>query len=410
MRTFTQLCLVLLIFSSIARAQDAPRTLTDARGQTVTLTTTERLASGSGDLTEIIYALGLGAQLVGVDRSSTYPPEALQNAADIGFARRLSAEPILDSAPDVFFCTQTCSPPEVFSQLEAVGLPVVIVPDSEDGGLDLPFPKIALMAEALGRPDEGARLAERVAREILWAQIAVANVDAPPVVFHLYSRGTGLQLAVGAGTPADAMIRGAGGINGAAEVGVTGYADLSPEIILSVFPDVLLLTEGNVRAAGGLEAILASPAFQATPAVQEGRIIVMDTQFLLGMSVRTGQALLALAAQLHPEMTWEMTPAYPYTVMDEGGQSIRVNAPRPIYATDAALRDLARLLGFHAELYTPDAPAEALILTSDPVQAAQLRGQGLLVLTAQAEVETLAQALGVTGRGAALLAWQAAQP
>lgn len=403
---------VLIIVLSPAAAQDTssalPIHLTDASGAEVTIESLDRIVSGSGDVTEIITALGFYDHLVAVDRTSTYPPEALEELPDVGFARGLSAEPIIAMNPTVFFCTQICSPESVFEQLRQVGIPVVIVPDSESGGLELPFPKIEMVAQALGVPERGAALSERVRREIDWSQTAIANVSQQPTVFHFYIRGEGLQLAVGANTPGDAMITAAGAINAGASAGVDGYQALSAEIILTAFPDYLLLTEGNVESMGGLEAVLdAVPSLRATPAVQYNQIIIMDTEYLVGMSIRTGRAALDLAAQLHPDMTWEREIRYPYRYTDATGAEITIEGVGTVFASNNALLETVRRLGFHAEgldsLRETDHPL-VIAAQSDEWQPLRERGIPVIVLADDAEIPEIAAALNVAGRGAALLA------
>jgi len=50
-----------------------PVTVTDANGDDVTVTDISRIVPLNGDLAEIIWALGLGDSVVGVDVSATYP-------------------------------------------------------------------------------------------------------------------------------------------------------------------------------------------------------------------------------------------------------------------------------------------------------------------------------------------------
>jgi iron complex transport system substrate-binding protein len=378
--------------------------ITDARGQEVRLSRTARVVSASGDITEILYALNLQDRLVGVDSSSTYPPEALQTYPKIGFARRLTAEPIAALNPDLVLCTQTCSPEEVFEQLETLGIPVLILPDSESPDLSLPRQKIELVGQIFGLEAEAARLAERVEREMAWAQAAVlTSPDPAPAVFNLYTRGQGLQLAAGAATPADVMIRGAGGINAAAEAGVEGYQGLSPEIILTAFPDWILLTTGNVEASGGIENVLSFQGLSATPAVREGRIVVLDTGYLLGMSTRTGLALMELARVFHPKMTWEAEASYPYTYTDASGQAVTLEqAPQILIASNPALLEASRQLGFHSEMANA-LPEGALILAAQSDEWASLRAAGglVIVLPDDFSLAEVAAALNVPGRAAA---------
>lgn len=405
MRTFIIAILLtsIILLSAPLRAQTPSATLTDATGTEVTVNDPQRIVSGIADVTEIVYALGFDQRLVGVDSSSTYPADLLETLTDIGFGRNLSLEPIVELDPDLFLCTEACAPLDVIEQLRTLGIPVVIVPDSEFGGLDLPRQKIEMVARALGVPDEGLRLAGRVEMEIDWVKTATANVSETPSVFHLYMRGRGLQLAVGDGTPADAMIEGAGAINAADYANVVGYEPLSAEIILSAFPDWLLLTEGNIEASGGLETILETQGVNATPAVKNGNIIVMDTAYLLGLSTRTGRAMMEIARQIHPSMTWEAEPAYPVMLTDVNGNAISLNADTPLYVSHEALAEQVQALGF-ADV--TGAPSESIVLDLQSGDWMNLQVIGGIVVTLPDDysLADLATLLGVPGRGAALQA------
>lgn len=406
MRNLLIFLLGLLLFLPTAGAQEnLPITLTDATGNEVTITALDRIVSGSGDITEIIHALGFYENLVGVDSSSTYPPEALETLPTVGFARRLAVEPIIAADPDVFFCTEICDPPEVLDQLRAVGIPVVIFPDDEGiSGLELPLRKIEMVAQALGVPEKGEELKERVQREIDWVQTAIANVEVTPNVFHFYIRGQGLQLAAGPGTPAHAMIVGAGGHNSAEEAGVTGYQPLSPEIIFAAFPDYLILTEGNVESSGGLDKILDVQGLVETPAVQNDHVLVLDTNLFIAMSIRTGQGLMEIASQIHPSMTWEVEAIYPYTVTDSTGESVTISDIPRLYTTNENLLNTTRQLGFHTELFEGQTDGVVIASASDDWQALRDSGLTVLVVSDEADIAEIAAVLNVPGRGQALAA------
>jgi iron complex transport system substrate-binding protein len=383
--------------------QPPPITLTDATGTEVTIDSLDAIVSGSGDITEIIWALGFYDNIVGVDATSTYPSDALDRFPEIGFARRLTVEPVVALNPSVFFCTQICSPDTAFEQLRELGIPVVIIPDSESGGAELPMQKIEMVAQALGVPERGVELSERVRREIDWVDTATVNVSQTPAVLHIYVRGRGIQVAVGDDTPADAMIELAGGVNTGAEVGVVGYQPLSPEIVLDAFPDYLLFAEGSLQDSGGLDAVLDTHGIRGTPAAENGNVIIMDTQLLLGMSIRTGRALLELAAALHPDMTWELDVSYPYTVTDITGTEITVNEPQVVIASNEFLRDITRGLGFHSE-FANALPEGSLIIAAESDEWMGLREAGgtVIVVSDNASVDDIAAALNVPGRGVAL--------
>jgi|GEM_PF-3115364 len=387
-------------------AQDATTiTLIDARGQEVTITSLEAIVSGSGDVTEILVALGLEDNLIGVDSTSTYPPHLLETLPDIGFARRLSLEPIADLFPTVFFCTEICGPPDVLEQVELLGIPMVIIPDSESGGMELPFRKIEMVAQAVNEQERGATLAEQVQREIEWVTTALSNIESPnPRVFHFYIRGEGLQVAVGANTPANAMISTAGGYNAALDSGVDGYEPLSPEIILTAFPDYLVLTEGNLEASGGLEEVVSKQGLNATPAVRDNQIVIMDTQLLLGMSLRTGEALLTLAQGFHPDITWEFEVNTPYTVIDSTQTEITIDAldKLSLYTFDDDLLTLTQSLGFHTTLGSPSEQGVLMVYEStEGWEAIREAGIPVIVLADDATLNDIGEALNISGRVAA---------
>lgn len=382
-----------------------PITIVDATGAEVTIESDTAIVSGSGDITEILVALGFRDKLVGIDTTSTSPPELLDEITEIGFGRRLALEPVVAVAPTVFICTQTCGPESVFEQLRELDIPVLIVPDNEDGGLDLPFQKVTMIASALGVEEAGIALNEKLAREIDWVQTALANVDEAPAVFHPYLRGRGLQLAAGSGTPGHFMIEGAGGHNTAVDAGVEGYAPLSAELIFAAYPEYLVLTEGNVEVSGGLDNILDEQGLRDTPAVIDNNIIVMDTQLLLGMSIRTGEALMILAHEFHPEMTWELDVTYPYTYTNNAGSTIILESEMPLYIADADLLELVWQLGFHAELWQVDTvlPENSLVMAPAGIAVPE-NASNLMILSEAPSLDEVAAALNVPGRGEALKA------
>ena len=86
----------------------------------------------NGDLAEIVFALGLGDEVVGVDISATYPAEAAAKPK-IGYQRTLSAEGIIGLQPTIALGTDEAGPPEVIDQIEKAGVTVEILPIAEDG-------------------------------------------------------------------------------------------------------------------------------------------------------------------------------------------------------------------------------------------------------------------------------------
>lgn len=85
-----------------------------------------RLITLGGSITEIVYALGAEAQLVGTDSTSFYPPAAAKTPK-VGYFRQLSAEGILSLRPDVTVGTDDIGPPAVIDQVRSAGVKVELV-------------------------------------------------------------------------------------------------------------------------------------------------------------------------------------------------------------------------------------------------------------------------------------------
>jgi len=278
-----------------AAVPDLPVTVTDASGAEVTVTDVGRIVSLTGSATEVIAALGLFDNLVGVDASAVFPPEAAR-LPQIGYQRALAAEGILGLDPTLVIGTDEAGPPEVIEQLRGSGVPTVIV--TVDESLAAPAAKIRAIAGALGVPAAGQELARRVDAEIAEAAELAASAGPGPRTAFVYYRGPETILLGGAGSVSQTMIEAAGAVDAGAESGVVGTVPLTPEALVAAAPEVLLFPQRGLEAAGGPQGALALPGVGQTPAGQAGRIVGIDDQALLGLGPRTGAALRELVGAL----------------------------------------------------------------------------------------------------------------
>ena len=265
------------------------------------ITDTTRIVSLNGDLTEIIFELGLGESVVGVDVTTTYPPEAAalnDQGGTVGFAQQLTAEAVLRFEPTLVIGDQQVGPPEAIEQLRAAGIPVVILETQTT--LDGVETKITQVAELLGVPDEGAALAERVMGEINMARDLASSDDSDPRVAFVYVRGPQVVFLFGEGVATQAMIEGAGAIDAGAETGVIGPAPLTPEALVAAAPAVIVLPEAGLEALGRIEAFLALPGVAETPAARNEAFLAYDEAYFFNLGPRTGQALEEFIRDLYP--------------------------------------------------------------------------------------------------------------
>lgn len=251
----------------------------------------QRIVSAGGSITEIIYALGQEHRLVARDSTSNHPPK-VSELPNVGYVRRLSAEGLLSVNPDLILAEEGAGPPETLEVLAETQIPLITVPMGHDRAAVLT--KIEVVADALDVPEEGAALAARVGGAIDEATNHLDLAD-KRVLFVLTMQG-GRVLAAGQDTAAQGIIEMAGARN--AVQGFDGYKPLGDEAIITSAPDIILMMEGGRSVSDTDEEVLSHPAIAATPAGQNQALIRMDGMLLLGFSVRTGEAVTELAAEL----------------------------------------------------------------------------------------------------------------
>lgn len=280
-----------------------PVTVTDASGAEVTVTDVSRIITLNGDITETVFALGLGGNIVADDVSALYPPEAVA-LPKIGYQRELNAEGILSFEPTVVIGDEEAGPPEVIQQLRDAGIPVVIV-SSDPSSIYSPVDEIKQVGAALGIPDEGNTLATSLETQLKDAEALAATATSKPRVAFLYIRGQGTQMIAGSGTAADLVITAAGGINAGADSGIQGYAPITPEALVTAAPDIILVMQGGLASVDGVDGLLAIPGIAQTPAGETKTIIAFEDLYLLGFGPRLGAAVHDLTLALHPELEGE---------------------------------------------------------------------------------------------------------
>jgi iron complex transport system substrate-binding protein len=249
-----------------------------------------RLVTIGGALTETVYALGLGSQLVAVDSSSIYP-EAATKLPNIGHERTLSIEGTLAQHPSLVIATSEAGPAAVIDQLRQVGVKIVIV--KVEHGIEGAKRKVQAVADALGKSSEGKKLTDKIDRELVKLPPPKPMEQRPKVLF-IYARGGGMLNVSGTGTAAHAVIEAAGGRNAVTEY--ANYKPLTAESAVNAAPDIILVTTRGLESMGGIDQLLKLPGLAETPAGRARRVVAMDDMKLLGFGPRTGEAVVELAA------------------------------------------------------------------------------------------------------------------
>jgi iron complex transport system substrate-binding protein len=279
---------------------DTTITLTDDLGRTVSLPAPARtVVSLAPSNTEILFAIGAGAQVVGRDLFSNYPPEAL-DVQDIGGSMgEYDLEAITALQPDLVLAQGGgFNPPELVASLEGLGLTVFALPNP--ASLEEMYANLETVAALTGRAPQAAALVDSLQARVAAVDAVVAPLDdIPSVYYELDASDPANPYTAGPGTFVDLLIRRAGGRNIAGDLGGQWVA-ISMEQLLVADPDYILL--GDAAYGETPEKVAARPGWDSLAAVQEGKVFAFDDDLVSRPGPRLVDGLEALAKLLHPDL------------------------------------------------------------------------------------------------------------
>jgi iron complex transport system substrate-binding protein len=257
---------------------------------TLTLQAQQRIVSLNGAVSEMLCALGLEAQVVGVDVTSNYPA-SLKQKTQIGHNRTISAEGVLALRPTLVLGIKDQLKPEVAEQLAAAHVPVKLLQQefTVEGTRSL----LQQVAAATGTTAKAKQVLGAFDKK--WQALHIAPVKKK--VLFIYARGAGSLMVSGNGTATQQMIQLAGAQNA-----VTDFSDFKPlssESLVTANPDVILLFDTGLQSIGGTAGLLNVPGVAQTNAGRASKVVSMDGQFLSGFGLRLPDAVQELNKKLN---------------------------------------------------------------------------------------------------------------
>ncbi|MFP2911840.1 hemin ABC transporter substrate-binding protein [Pyxidicoccus sp. 3LFB2] len=270
--------------ATLAKGSDAPATghgAALAKGSDAA----PRLVTVGPAVTETVFALGAGAQVVGVDDTSL-ALEAAARTPKVGYQRALSAEAVLAAGASQLLASEEAGPPGVLAQLKASGVEVVVLPNAPT--VDAARQRIRTLAERLGRGPRGTELLAELEKDLQRASTrAAAMKDGKrPRVLALYARGAGALMVAGTETASDVLIRLAGGVNAASRF--TGHKPLTAEAVVEAAPDIILVPASSETALGGAEGLGRVPGLSQ---VKGWRLITVEDVHFMALGPSLGRAV-----------------------------------------------------------------------------------------------------------------------
>jgi len=261
-----------------------------------------RILSLTPNITEILFAMGLGDKVVGRSTWCTYPPEALAVPA-VGDTIHLSLEKVIRLEPTIAFLVarpEAVHHDATLARLEGLGIRVVpLQADRMDEMLDA----IRTLGRETREEEAAQALLGRIQGDLDRVRQQVAGLSRPRVLFVCpMSVGSARIMVAGRGTFVDGLLNVAGAEN--AYPDEANWPTLSPQQVIALAPDVVIINAvGENAPPDRVEAIRQSWAsLTGVPAVANGRVHILTESYLTIPGPRVGQAARLLAETIHPPL------------------------------------------------------------------------------------------------------------
>jgi iron complex transport system substrate-binding protein len=252
----------------------------------------KRIVSLAPSVTETLFALGAGEQLVGICTFCDFPRE-VERIDRIGSYIAPNVEAIVAEAPDVVIGVPPNSP-EAVAALRRAGLRVVIV---QVDTLEQIEAAMRTIAHEAGRDAQG----ETLLAELQQRMAAVrTRLEGAPQRRVLMVVGQNPLIAVGSGIFLNELITQAHGVNIAADTNQQ-WPRFSLEVAVAKQPDVII--DGSMGSEEKDETQLLGvwQNFPELPAVRNGRLYGRRSYTLLRPGPRLAEGFEEIARLIHPE-------------------------------------------------------------------------------------------------------------
>ncbi|MBI3797236.1 MAG: cobalamin-binding protein [Deltaproteobacteria bacterium] len=251
-----------------------------------------RLVSLAPSVTETLFALGAGEQLVGICTFCDFPPE-VERIDRIGSYVAPNVEAIIAKAPDVVIGVPPNSP-EAVAALQRAGLRVVIV---QVDTLEQIEAAMRTIAHEAGRDAQGEALLEALRQRMAAVR---ARLEGAPPRRVLMVVGQNPLIAVGSGIFLNELITQAHGLNIAADTHQQ-WPRLSLEVAVAKQPEVIIDGSMGSEETGEAQLLGVWQNFPELPAVRNGRLYGRRSYALLRPGPRVAEGFEELARLIQPE-------------------------------------------------------------------------------------------------------------
>ena len=270
----------------MAWATKYPLTIKDCRGKSITIPREpRRIVSTVPSNTEILFALGLDNQIVGVGVWDDYPLAA-KKKPKVG-DRTISLERLITLKPDLVVAHGNLNS-DVIPSIEKYGITVVAIDPKTISQVES---DIALIGRVTNREKNASAINKKLADAKSFVQRKAAGMKSKPKVL-VAVQGEPLW-AAGPNTFIDEMIALAGGVNIASDV-KPGFSQFSSEAAVWRHPDIIIGTDK------GDKKIFTNGLWKNTNAARTGKVYEVDPNLLVRPGPRLAEGMLMMERLIHP--------------------------------------------------------------------------------------------------------------
>jgi len=251
-----------------------------------------RIVSLAPSITEMLFAIGLDEQIVGVTEFCDYPAAA-KSKAKVGYSNP-SMEALIALRPELVLAPRDFLRPDLQAKLDQLKIPLFVLEAQTLEDILLQIHTLGNMFEKVtAAHDVTQRMRQRIAE-------IQRKVETPPARRVLYVLNSQPLITVGPGSFIHQLIGLAGGINIAAQAGMA-YPKLSMEAVLKDDPEVLIFPSGEVETVPRSEQ-QQWLRWDSLSAVKQQRFHEVSSNVLNRPGPRVIDALEQLARAIHPEV------------------------------------------------------------------------------------------------------------
>lgn len=276
--------IALLVFCCVLAHAGYPMRAKDARGKLITIKKKPlRIVSLAPGNTEILYAVGAGDNVVGVNKYCDYPAE-VKKKPKVG-DMNTNIEAVVALKPDLVLAHAFMNDSAI-RRLENVGLTVFAIDPKTIASVAR---DIRTIGKIVSHPKEAEAAAAKLEKQV--AEVKKSRAGKPKLKVMVEIQANPLWVA-GPQTFVNEML-GIVNAENIAHDARPGYVTFSQELAVSRNPDVIL-----AGLKSDVEYFLAGPAWKNTNAVKRKKVYVINNDRLLRAGPRLGDGLKSLATAL----------------------------------------------------------------------------------------------------------------